>query len=227
MTSTDPRSTTSPGPVWVVRLTELVELAYLVIRVNAVWLLLTLLGLVVLGAAPATCAAADTFIAGRHGTPVRVWSTMWATYRTQFVRANARMLPLLLVQVGALLMLWIVAGGGAGGAMMTAVLGGLAAISLAWATTSAGSIAAVPRVRRQDLLVTWRIALLLPGALPLRTIGLSLLLAAWVLVCWAVWPIGLLLGAGTAIGIGVRLLGLRGELLLEDLDATRTATARS
>lgn len=227
MTSSDPRGGPTQVPVWMVRLNELVERLYLVIRVNAVWLVLTALGAVVLGVAPASCAAADAYIAGRHGDKVRVWSTMWPSYRAQFVRANARLLPLLLVQAVALLMLWIVAGGGAGGATMTALLGGLAALSLAWATTSAAAISAIPRVRRQDLLVSWRIALLIPGALPLRTIGLCLLLLVWVLVCWAVWPIGLLLGAGAALDIGVSLLGRRGELLLEDLAATRTAAARS
>ena len=59
---------------------------------------LTLLGLVVLGVAPASCAAADAYISGREGDRVRVWRTMWTSYRSQFVRANTRMLPLLVVQ---------------------------------------------------------------------------------------------------------------------------------
>ena len=79
------------------------------------------------------------------------------------------------------------------------------------------------RVRRQDLLVAWRIALLIPGALPMRTVGLGLLLLVWVLVCWVIWPVGLLLGAGTAVDIAVSLLGRRGDRLLQELD-TSTGT---
>lgn len=207
-------------PGWVLRINEALDRIYLVLKVNAAWWVLTLLGLGVLGVAPASSAAADAYIAGRDGDRVRVWRTMWGSYRSQFLRANARMLPLLGVQGGALMMLWIIAGGGAGSQVMTAVLGALAAVSLAWATTSAAAVAVIARVRRQDLLVAWRIALLMPGALPVRTVGLGLLLLVWLLVCWLMWPVGLLLGAGTAVDIAVSLLGRRGERLLEDIDTS-------
>lgn len=205
-------------PGWVLRFNEALDRIYLVLKVNAVWWVLTLLGLGVLGIAPASAAAADAYITGREGDRVRVWRTMWGTYRSQFLRANARLMPFLVVQGGALMMLWIVLGGGAGGQVMTAVLATLAAVSLAWATTSASAVAAIPRVRRQDVLVAWRIALLMPGALPVRAVGIGLLLLVWVLVCWVMWPIGLLLGAGTAVDIAVSLLGRRGERLLDELD---------
>lgn len=207
-------------PGWVLRFNEALDRIYLVLKVNAVWWLLTLLGLGVLGIAPASAAAADAYITGREGDRVRVWRTMWGTYRSQFLRANARLMPFLVVQGGALMMLWIVLRGGAGDQVMTAVLATLAAVSLAWATTSASAVAAIPRVRRQDLLVTWRIALLMPGALPVRAVCIGLLLLVWVLVCWVMWPIGLLLGAGTAVDIAVSLLGRRGERLLDELDST-------
>lgn len=205
-------------PGWVLRFNEALDRIYLVLKVNAVWWLLTLLGLGMLGIAPASAAAADAYITGREGDRVRVWRTMWGTYRSQFLRANARLMPFLVVQGGALMMLWIVLGGGAGDQVMTAVLATLAAMSLAWATTSASAVVAIPRVRRQDVLVAWRIALLMPGALPVRAVGIGLLLLVWVLVCWVMWPIGLLLGAGTAVDIAVSLLGRRGERLLDELD---------
>lgn len=224
MSRTDHGGGPSQVPVWVIRFNEAIERVYLVLRVNAVWLLLTLLGLVVLGIGPASCAAADAYISGRHGDRVRVWRTMWGTYRTQFVQANIRMLPLLLVQLGAVLMLWIVIGGGSASQTMAVVLACAAVISLFWATVAVSSIAAVPRIRRQDLLVTWRIALLLPGALPLRALGLCLLMLVWVLVCWTVWPIGVLVGAGAAVDIAVSVLGQRGERLLAELDPSSDPT---
>lgn len=223
MSRTDHGGGPAHVPVWVIRFNEALERIYLVLRVNAAWLVLTLLGLVVLGVAPASCAAADAYISGREGDRVRVWRTMWTSYRSQFVRANTRMLPLLVVQGGALMMLWIVMGGGAARQAMTVVLACVAVISLFWATVSASALAAVPRVRRQDLLVSWRISLLIPGALPLRSVGLGLLLLVWVLLCWALWPVGLLLGAGTAVDIAVSLLGRRGERLLDELDRASAA----
>jgi hypothetical protein len=96
--------------------------------------------------------------------------------------------------------------------------------SLTWCTASLAVIVAVPRVRRQDPLVTWRLALLLPGTVPLRFLGLILGLGVWVVVCSLLWPLALLLGAGTAIDLATTLLGRRVELLLEDLD--RSAASR-
>src|SRR5699024_7655704 len=70
------------NPVWVTRLSELIDRLYLVIRVNAVWWMLSLLGLMVAGVGPASCAAAEAFIAARHGERVRVLPLMWPHTRT-------------------------------------------------------------------------------------------------------------------------------------------------
>src|SRR5699024_10984351 len=86
-----------------------------------------------------------------------------ATYQDAFGPANLRMLPLLVVQAGSLSMLWLMATGALDDPVPSAILGSLAAVSACWATSSLATIATSPRVRRQDLLVTWRLALLLPG----------------------------------------------------------------
>src|SRR5699024_2789701 len=138
------------------------------------------------------------------------------------VPAGIRMLPLMAVQTVALLMLWQAAAGLSSNPAMMAVLGTFGAITAGWAGVSLAAIAVVPRVRDQELLVTWRLALLLPGAVPLRSLALAVLLAAWTLVCTSVWPLGLLLGAGLAIDMAVGLLSRRIALLLEDLSARRT-----
>src|SRR5690625_4949869 len=95
------------APAWVTGLSELIDRLHLVIRINAMWWMLSLLGLVVVGVGPASCAAAEAFIAARHGERVRVLPLMWATYQDAFWPANLRMLPLLVVQAGSLSMLWM------------------------------------------------------------------------------------------------------------------------
>ncbi len=217
----------SEVPAWAMRANEAIERVFLLLRLSVLWALLSLLGLVVLGVAPASVAAADVLIASRHGAKVPVLSTMWRSYRDHLVPANLRMLPLLAVQLGAAAMLWIVLGGGAPGAVGAYVLGGAAVASLSWSTASLAVIVAVPRIRRQDVLVTWRLALLVPGTIPLRVLGLTLGLGAWIVVCSLLWPVAVLLGAGTAIDLATSLLGRRVELLLEDLEATAAASRRA
>lgn len=212
-------------PVWVTRLSELIDRLYLVIRVNAVWWMLSLLGLLVLGVGPASCAASDAFIAARHGERVQVLPLMWRTYKANVVSANLRMLPLLVIQAGSLSMVWMMATGALEDPVPSAILGTLAAVSAGWATSSLVAIATSPRVRRQDLLVTWRLALLLPGVLLLRAIPMVVLLAVWLLLCSLMWPLALLLGAGVAINIAVALFAYRVRALLEDLHGRQGAAA--
>lgn len=206
-------------PAWVIRGNELIERTYLMVRVSVMWAMFTLLGLVVVGIAPASCAAADVLIESRTNHSIRVLPIMWRSFRRQLVRANARMLPLLAVQAGSLMTLWIATVGLAGSSVMTVLLGAVAAVSGGWATASLSTIAVSPRLRRQDLVVTWKLAILLPGALPLRSLGLLLGLMIWVLACYIVWPLTIVLGAGVAIEIAVALFTRRIGDLLEDLES--------
>lgn len=214
----------SAVPNWVLTFNDLIERSWLMLKVNVMWTALTVLGLVVLGAAPATCAAADAYVSGRDGDRIRVFPTMWRSYRTQFVRVNLRMVPLMVVQFAASAMLWFVFLG-AEPSHAPVLFAAIGAISLAWTTVSLASIVAIPRLRRQDLVVTWRIALLMPGALPGRAIVLVLLLAIWATVSSTIWPVGALLGAAVAVDLAVWLLGRRGERLLRDIDSELEAPA--
>ena len=203
-------------------LVESIEHMYAVVRIQLVWLGLTLLGLIVVGIAPATCAAAEALRAERRGELTRALPLMWEAYRRELIPAGIRMLPLMAVQTLALLMLWQAAAGLSSNPAVMAVLGTFGALTAGWAGVSLAAIAVAPRVRDQDLLVTWRLALLMPGAVPLRSLAVAVLLAAWTLLCTSVWPLGLLLGAGLAIDIAVGLLSTRISLLLEDLSAQRS-----
>ncbi|MGO1286684.1 MAG: DUF624 domain-containing protein [Brachybacterium sp.] len=198
-------------------LVEGVEHLYAVVRIQLAWLGLTLLGLIVFGIAPATCAAADALRAQRRGELTRAMPLMWESYRRELVPAGVRMLPLMAVQMLALAMLWQAAAGLSSNPAVMAVLGTLGAIAAGWATVSLAAIAVAPRVRRQDVLVTWRLAVLMPGAVPFRGLALVVLVAAWAVVSTTVWPLAVLLGAGLAVDAAVVLLSTRIGLLLEDL----------
>lgn len=204
-------------PGWVLRANAVIDRLLLVVKVNLLWLLLSLAGLIVLGVAPASVAVAEVLIADRHGAGVRVLPRMWASFRAQFLRANVRLLPLLIVQAGSASMLWIVLTGGAPGTAMTIVLSGLAVMSLGWSLLSSAVIVAVPRLLRQDLLITWRLALLLPGALPGRSVLLVLALTAWTLLCAMLRPLVPLFGAAVAIDLATSLLSCRVADLLEEI----------
>lgn len=222
MTTTDHRTEArSAPPVWATRVREAVEHLHVVFTVHLAWLGLTLLGLVVAGIAPASCAAGAALTEFRRHEKVRVLPLMWAVYRREFVRSSVRMLPLLAVQLIAVAMLWQMAGGLETRPALTAVLGILAALSTGWTTVALAALAVAPRVRDQALLVSWRLALLMPGALPLRSLALVLLLFAWTMVASLAWPLAVLLGGGLAIDWAVGLLGKRIELLLEDLGGRR------
>lgn len=205
-------------PGWVLRANAVIDRLLLVVKVNLLWLLLSLAGLIVLGVAPASVAVAEVLIADRHGAGVRVLPRMWASFRAQFLRANVRLLPLLIVQAGSASMLWIVLTGGAPGTAMTIVLSGLAVMSLGWSLLSSAMIVAVPRLLRQDLLIAWRLALLLPGALPGRSVLLVLALTAWTPLCAMLRPLAPLFGAAVAIDLATALLSCRVAGLLEEID---------
>src|SRR5699024_9005424 len=102
---------------------EAVEHLYAVVRIQLVWLGLTPLGLIVVGIAPAACAAAEALRAARRGELTRALPLMWETYGRELVPAGIRMLPLMAVQTVALLMLWQAAAGLSSNPAMMAVLG--------------------------------------------------------------------------------------------------------
>lgn len=219
-----PSESRRPARALATRLTEAVEHVYVLFRVQLMWLALTLLGVVVVGIAPASVAAAAALLAFRRDEKVRVMPLMWEVYRRELVSSNLRMLPLLLIQLGSCAMLWRAAVGLTSGSALVQAFGILAAVSAGWATVSLAVLAISSRVRDQDLLVSWRLAVLMPGAVPLRSLGLVLALAVWIVIASLGWPLALLLGAGVAIDLAVALLGRRVTLLLEDLGGRRPET---
>lgn len=221
----DSRRPSGPSeiPSWAMRMNEAIERVAVLVLMSLTWLVLTVAGLVLFGIGPATTAAAEVVLALREGERARVLPRMRRTFREEIVRANLRMLPLLLVQGGALMLLWIATAGLAGGPGATLALGVVAAIAGAWTTIALAAIAVSPRVRRQDPLVCWRLVLLLPGALPLRAVALVLLVLLWSLACSLLWPLALLLGPAVAVEFAAALLSRRITELLAQIDASTAA----
>jgi len=221
MSTTGAPSGPQQVPGWVMSANEVIERFYLLIRVNLLWLVLTLLGLIVLGLAPATAAAADALLEARFKRKLRVLPLMWSSYRSQLVRANTQLLPLMAVQAGALAILQISLSGAIASPAAMVTLTVVAGVSMAWASASLAAILSAARLRRQDLAVVWRIALLAPGALPLRSIALIVLVALWTLLCVLIAPLSLLVGAAGALDLATGLFGRRIEELLEQIDQAK------
>src|SRR5699024_11225061 len=136
--------------------------------------------------------------------------------RRERLPAGFRWLPRRGGQTVALLRLWQAAAGLSSTPAMMAVLGTFGAITAGWAGVSLAAIAVVPRVRDQELLVTWRLALLLTGDVPLSSLALAVLLAAWTLVCKSVWTLCILLCAGLMIDMDVCFIHICLHMQLSD-----------
>lgn len=201
-------------PGWALRANEALDAALLLIRVSLLWWALTLLGLVVLGAAPAACAAGDVLRAHREGRTVPVAATMWGTFRRELVSANLRLLPFGAVQLAGAGTLLLALRGGVPEPWMLVPVATIAAITLGWSTAGAAALLSVPRLRRQDLLVSWRLGLLCPGAVPAAACAAVACLAVVALVSLVLPPVGLLLGPAGAVQCATSLMGRRTELLL-------------
>lgn len=210
-------------PSWVMSANEVIERLFLLVRIHLLWLALTMLGLVVFGLAPATAAAADALLSSRGGHRLRVAPVMWASYRRHLLRANVQMLPLMAVQLGALALLTIALSGEVTSGPAMAALTIVAAVSLGWATASLAAILASARLRRQDLVVTWRLALLMPGAMPLRSIVLLVTSVLWSVVSVLIVPLAVLVGAAAALDLVIGLFARRIEDLLTQIDHARSA----
>ncbi|WP_197517555.1 DUF624 domain-containing protein [Microbacterium karelineae] len=94
-------SDAAPRATWALRAHAACEWVLWALTMNALWWLFTLAGAVVLGAAPATIAAATLTRRQLRGEKVRALRDFAAVWRAELLLANALLLPLLIP--GALL----------------------------------------------------------------------------------------------------------------------------
>lgn len=184
-------TTTALGQL--VRATELLTRALLV---QAIWLVGTLAGGIVLGWAPATLAAHDAAACAERGEPIR-WRRAATVWRERFLRSQALLYPpmiLLLITAQGLALALV----GHTSALL-AVPTGLAALILV------GALCFLPSMDlRHDVQLSRALSrgVLLALAQTPGTLLISALLALWVVVCLS------LPGLIPFLGVGVPLLGI-------------------
>ena len=99
-------TTPAPGAGWSSRLREAADTVAWVAGLNLLWIAFTLAGLVVLGAAPASAAAATVArrrLRGESKPLVRAFASAW---RAEFIPANRLLLPMVAVD-GLLVANWV------------------------------------------------------------------------------------------------------------------------
>jgi uncharacterized membrane protein YesL len=154
----------------------------LAIVLNALVLLGTLAGLVVLGLGPSLVAASTVARAHVRGDLPPVWSTFWRTWRAELVPGTVAFLPLLTLLIMAWVNLSVVAGGSLAWLLPLAwLMVGVLAVACAWLASLRAHYDLSPL---RSALTALRMVL----ARPLPSVLLLLATAAVVYVtsCWVI-----------------------------------------
>ena len=198
------------GMGWSERLMGWLRVVTQLVALNLLWLAGTAVGLVVLGAGPATAAASPLADAALRGQPSEhLVGDFVRTYRSRWARANALVAPFW--AVAALVVADVAALAAAPGSVTGVFVYGIGAVAL-YATAAVAFL--VPADERSDDTVprTWRFALLAPAVFPATAVAVLLPVAVVALLAWT-WPV-------VAVLVGVSLpLALTGRLVRSRLDA--------
>ncbi len=194
---------------WAGRVMAWLRVVTHLVGLNLLWLLGTLAGLVVLGAAPASAAASDLLDEVLRGRPPdRLVREFWAAYRTRWRRSNLLWLPFW--PLAAVVGVDLVAIRAGTGPAATALLVGVLLVAV-WAALALAFLVVADTRYAQRPVATWRFAILAPLLLPMTAAAILLTVAVGVVLV-RVWPVLVPL-------IGVSLpLGLSGVLVRDRLD---------
>lgn len=194
------------------------QLVTRLILVQIMMAALTVLGLGVLGAAPAATAAAGVVGPIRRDETVPVVGTMWRTWRVTFWRANLAAAPAAVLVVAAAGNLLLLSAGGIevpppAGALLAslAALIGLVAL-LVWLVS-----AVLSSEEENSPGQVLRAAVLLPLAVPGTALSLLITLAGVALIVAVVPVLGVLCGASAVILVTELLVSTRRQLLKHHL----------
>lgn len=178
------------------QLSRATDLLIRALLIQAIWLVGTLAGGIVLGWAPATLAAHDAAACGERGEPIR-WRRAAAIWRSRFLRSQALLYPPVALLLFAAQGLALAIGGHA--TILLAVPTGLAAMVLI------GALCYLPTMDlRHEVGLSRALSrsVLLALAQAPGTLLLLALIALWVTLCASV-P-----GLIPFLGVGVPLLGI-------------------
>ena len=200
------------------RLMEWLQLGTRLVLVQSVMVALTMLGLGVLGVAPAATAAARVVGPIRRGEAIPVVTTMWRTWRSTFWSANLACAPAGALAVAAAGNLVLLTTGGAGvpapaGTLLVSLAALIGLLSLvAWLI--AAVLGAEEGSSPGQVL---RTAVLLPLAAPGTAVSMMVTLTGVALIAVVVPVWGVLCGASVAILAVELLVSTRRRLLQERL----------
>ena len=200
------------------RLMEWLQLGTRLVLVQSVMVALTVLGLGVLGAAPAATAAARVVGPIRRDEAIPVVTTMWRTWRSTFWSANLACAPAGALAVAAAGNLVLLTTGGAGvpapaGTLLVSLAALIGLLSLvAWLI--AAVLGAEEGSSPGQVL---RTAVLLPLAAPGTAVSMLVTLTGVALIAVVVPVWGVLCGASVAILAVELLVSTRRRLLQERL----------
>lgn len=200
------------------RLMEWLQLGTRLVLVQSVMVALTVLGLGVLGAAPAATAAARVVGPIRRDEAIPVVTTMWRTWRSTFWSANLACAPAGALAVAAAGNLVLLTTGGAGvpapaGTLLVSLAALIGLLSLvAWLI--AAVLGAEEGSSPGQVL---RTAVLLPLAAPGTAVSMLVTLTGVALIAVVVPVWGVLCGASVAILAVELLVSTRRRLLRKRL----------
>lgn len=201
---------------WAGRVMVVLRYGAQLVAVNLLWVLGTLGGLVLLGAFPATRAAARVLEALRRRTPSEhLLRDFWVGYRTDFWRTNLLGLPFWVLGVLAAVDLRVFRVAAAAGERFASVLLAPFLVVVLVAAVALAFLVAVGLRFRDGAAATWRFVFVAPF-LSLATSATILLTVGGFLVLSWQWPVlVLLVGFSGPVFLGSALAGRRLDQMLD------------
>lgn len=191
---------------WADRVMSVLRVLVQLVLVNAMLVLGTLAGGVILGAAPAAASAgaiATDLVRGRAvDWP---WRSFWQEWARSWKRANLVAAPFWFVLAALLLDSWILQSAAGG---IRVVLGLGLVLLAAWSAVALCYLPRVVSAHKDSVLRTWTFLVLAPGLFPATAAACLVCVAAVAAVTWFVPLAGVLLGGAVLLGLTGRLVAM-------------------
>lgn len=202
---------------WAGRVMIMLRYATQLVAVNLLWVLGTLAGGVVLGAFPASRAAARLLEALRRRTPSQsLLRDFWDGYRTDFLRTNLLGVPFWVIGALALVDLQVFRAAADAGERGATLLLVPFVVVLAVTGVALAFLLAVLLRFRDGARATWRFVFVAPFLSPGTAVTMVLALLAFTVLTWQ-WPVLVpLVGFSGPLFIATWLAGRRVETLTGD-----------
>ena len=202
---------------WAGRVMVVLRYAAQLVAINVLWLVGTIGGLVLLGAFPATRAAARLLEALRRRTPSEhLLRDFWDGYRTDFWRTNLLGVPFWVLGALAAVDLQIFRVAAAAGERFASVLLAPFLIVVVVSAVALAFLVAVGLRFRDGVLATWRFVFLAPFLSLATSATILLTVGAFLVLSWQLLILVPLVGFSAPIFLGTSFAGRRLDQLFDD-----------